>query len=88
MVYTLTVHLYANDDPASIEKIKAKLIEAARVYRKDKETIDWLVMQDVHDPRAFTIVERFEQESVIISSIVPTPLSLKWLWKGSTKNSL
>ena len=64
MVYPLTVHLYANDDPASIDKIKAKLVEAARVYRKDKETIDWLVMQDVHDPRAFTIVERFEQESV------------------------
>ncbi len=64
MVYTLTVHLYANDKPDSIERIKAKLIEAARVYRKDKETVDWLVMQDVHDPRAFTIVERFEQESV------------------------
>ncbi|RYP91333.1 hypothetical protein DL770_002567 [Monosporascus sp. CRB-9-2] len=63
MVYTLTVHLYANDDPESIEKIKLKLIEAARVYRQDKETIDWLVMQDVHDPRAFTIVERFEKES-------------------------
>lgn len=64
MVYTLTVHLYANDDPESIEKIKLKLIEAARVYRKDKETVDWFVMQDVHDPRAFTVVERFEQESV------------------------
>lgn len=64
MVYTLTVHLYANDKPDSIERIKAKLIEAARVYRKDKETVDWIVMQDVHDPRAFTIVERFEQESV------------------------
>ncbi|RYP47205.1 hypothetical protein DL768_006681 [Monosporascus sp. mg162] len=63
MVYTLTVHLYANEDPESIEKIKLKLIEAARVYRQDKETIDWLVMQDVHDPRAFTIVERFEKES-------------------------
>jgi hypothetical protein len=63
-MYTLTVHLYANEDPASIDKIKAKLIEAARVYRQDKETADWLVMQDVHDPRAFTIVERFEQESV------------------------
>ncbi|RYP74872.1 hypothetical protein DL771_002793 [Monosporascus sp. 5C6A] len=63
MVYTLTVHLYASDDPESIEKIKLKLIEAARVYRQDKETIDWLVMQDVHDPRAFTIVERFEKES-------------------------
>ncbi|KAF8864474.1 hypothetical protein BDZ45DRAFT_614166 [Acephala macrosclerotiorum] len=63
MVYTLTVHLYANDKPDSIERIKAKLIEAARIYRKDKETIDWLVMQDVHDPRAFSIVERFENES-------------------------
>ncbi|PMD13894.1 hypothetical protein NA56DRAFT_651357 [Hyaloscypha hepaticicola] len=63
MVYTLTVHLYANDKLDSIERIKAKLIEAARIYRKDKETIDWLVMQDVHDPRAFTIVERFENES-------------------------
>ncbi|KAL2066588.1 hypothetical protein VTL71DRAFT_2659 [Oculimacula yallundae] len=63
MVYTLTVHLYANEKPDSIERIKAKLIEAARVYRKDKETVDWLVMQDVHDPRAFTIVERFENES-------------------------
>jgi len=64
MVYTLTVHLYANDKPESIERIKAKLIEAARIYRKDKETIDWIVMQDVHDSRAFTIVERFENEGV------------------------
>lgn len=64
MVYTLSVHLYANDDAESIEKLRLKLIEAARIYRQDKETIDWLVMQDVHDPRAFTIVERFENESV------------------------
>src|SRR6266536_1028915 len=72
MVYTLTVHLYANDKPDSIDRIKAKLIEAARIYRKDKETIDWLVMQDVHDPRAFTIVERFENEGV--RSAIFTPL--------------
>ena len=72
MVYTLTVHLYANEKPDSIDRIKAKLIEAARIYRKDKETIDWLVMQDVHDPRAFTIVERFENEGVC--SAVFTPL--------------
>lgn len=52
------------DKPESIERIKAKLIEAARVYRQDKETVDWIVMQDVHDPRAFTIVERFENEGV------------------------
>lgn len=69
MVYTLTVHLYANSKPESIERLKAKLVEAARVYRKDKETVDWLVMQDVHDPRAFTIVERFENESVRICSL-------------------
>ncbi|KAK6825143.1 hypothetical protein PG990_003512 [Apiospora arundinis] len=63
MVYTLTVHMYAKDDAECIEKLKLKLIEAARVYRNDKETVDWFVMQDVHDPRAFTVVERFEQES-------------------------
>jgi hypothetical protein len=56
------------------------LIEAARVYRKDKETVDWIVMQDVHDPRAFTIVERFEQESVSLivyanHALSPPPLS-------------
>lgn len=64
MVYTLTVHLYANDKPESITRLKAKLIEASRIYSKDKETVEWLVMQDVHDPRAFTIVERFENEGV------------------------
>ncbi|KAK7921082.1 hypothetical protein PG985_009104 [Apiospora marii] len=63
MVYTLTVHMYAKDDAECIEKLKLKLIEAARVYRNDKETVDWFVMQDVKDPRAFTVVERFEQES-------------------------
>ena len=66
MVYTLTVHLHANDDPASVEKIKLKLIEAARVYRQDKETVDWFVMQDVNDPRSFSVVERFEKESVSV----------------------
>ncbi|KAG7123226.1 hypothetical protein HYQ45_014031 [Verticillium longisporum] len=63
MVYTIIVHLYANDHPDSIDRIKAKLIEASRVYVNDRETVNWFVMQDVHDPRAFTIVERFEQES-------------------------
>lgn len=46
--------------------MKLKLIEASRVYSKDRETVDWHVMQDVHDPRKFTIVERFEKESVRI----------------------
>jgi hypothetical protein len=64
MIYTITVHLYTNTHPDSIPRLKAKLVEAARVYRQDRETVDWFVMQDVHDPRAFTIVERFETEAV------------------------
>ena len=44
--------------------MKRKLIEAARVYRKDKETLSWDVMQDVSDERRFTIVERFVGEGV------------------------
>ena len=64
MVYTLVCHLYCKDDEACILKVKNKLIEAARIYRKDKETVAWEVMQNVHDPRKFTIVERFENEGV------------------------
>lgn len=64
MVYTITVHLRANDDPASVDKLKAKLIEASRVYSKDKETLSWFVMQSTADPRDFTIVERYENEGV------------------------
>lgn len=64
MVYTITVHLHANDDPASVEKLKAKLTEASRVYSNDKETISWFVMQSTSDPRDFTIVERYENEGV------------------------
>ncbi|KAK7429306.1 hypothetical protein QQZ08_004118 [Neonectria magnoliae] len=63
MVYTIVVHLYAKADEESIAKLSAKLIEASRVYSQDKETISWFVMQDIKDPRAFTIVERYEQES-------------------------
>ncbi len=64
MVYTIVAHLYTKPDATSIEKVKNKLVEAAQIYRKDKETIQWEVMQDVTDPRAFTVVERYERESV------------------------
>lgn len=64
MVYTIVVHLYAKDDDECIARLNAKLIEASRVYSQDKETISWFVMQDFKDRRAFTIVERYEQESV------------------------
>ncbi|KAG8164532.1 hypothetical protein KVR01_006450 [Diaporthe batatas] len=63
MVYVITVHLHANDHPDSVDKIKAKLIEASRVYSKDKETLSWFVSQSTSDPRDFTIVERYEKES-------------------------
>ena len=64
MVYTIVVHLYAKDDEESLKKLTAKLIEASRVYSQDKETLSWHVMQSTSDKRAFTIVERYEQESV------------------------
>jgi quinol monooxygenase YgiN len=64
MVYTITVHLYTKDDPEAIRKVHDKLVEASAVYTKDQETLSWFVMQDHKDPRAFTIVERYEQESV------------------------
>ncbi|CAI6341054.1 unnamed protein product [Periconia digitata] len=63
MVYTIVVHLYAKADSASISKLKAKLVEASGVYSKDRETLSWFVMQDVHDERKFTIVERYLKES-------------------------
>jgi hypothetical protein len=69
MVYTLTVHLTAKSDPACIAKLKNKLIEASRVYSQDKETVSWFVMQSVFDSREFTIVERYEKESV--STAIP-----------------
>ena len=64
MVYTIVVHLYANNSVEDIEKLRTKLIEASQMYSKDKETLSWFVMQDHQDPRAFSIVERYEQESV------------------------
>ena len=64
MVYTLVCHLYCKDDESCISKVKNKLLEASRIYRKDRETMDWIVMQNVHDPRRFSIVERFENEGV------------------------
>ncbi|RSH81199.1 uncharacterized protein EHS24_008636 [Apiotrichum porosum] len=60
MVYTIVVHLQSKPD--TVDKLKAKLIEAAGVYRKDKETLDWHVMQDPKDATKFCIVERYLNE--------------------------
>ncbi|KAJ7505553.1 hypothetical protein B0H11DRAFT_2220978 [Mycena galericulata] len=63
MVYTLVVHMHAKEGADVEQKIRNKLIEASQVYSKDRGTIDWFVMQDEKDPRAWSIVERYEQES-------------------------
>ncbi|KAK8853166.1 hypothetical protein IAR55_003867 [Kwoniella newhampshirensis] len=61
MVYTIVVHLQALPD--HVAEVKEKLKEASEVYRKDRETIDWFVMQDPKDETKFCIVERYEKES-------------------------
>lgn len=80
MVYTITVHLYAKDDRQCIEKLKNKLIEASQVYSRDKETLSWFVMQSTSDNRAFTIVERYERESVSRVVFLYRPASCYWLY--------
>ncbi|KAH9861470.1 hypothetical protein J1614_011217 [Plenodomus biglobosus] len=62
MVYTIIVHLLAKNDSASIDKLRAKLVEASQVYSRDRETLSWYVMQDFEEPRRFTIVERYVGE--------------------------
>lgn len=76
MVYTIVVHLYTKDSAESISKLHNKLLEASEVYSKDHETISWLVMQDHQDKRAFTIVERYEYESVCRSHPLSRMLSI------------
>ncbi|KAJ7701862.1 hypothetical protein B0H17DRAFT_1128079 [Mycena rosella] len=65
MVYTFVVHLYAKEGKEVEEKIRAKLNEASQVYLKDEGTLSWFVMQDEKDPRAWCIVERYEQQSSV-----------------------
>lgn len=80
MVYTIIVHLYAKADEESISKLKAKLVEASQVYSKDKETLSWFVMQDTVDPRKFSIVERYQQESVRLSLVAEKGASLECMY--------
>ncbi|CAO1619389.1 unnamed protein product [Parajaminaea phylloscopi] len=61
MVYTLICHVEVK--PGFEQKMVDKLRESSAIYKKDKETIDWLVHQDEKDPKKFAIVERFEHES-------------------------
>ncbi|CAF4078630.1 unnamed protein product, partial [Adineta steineri] len=61
------IHLAVKSE--HVDKVKAKLIEASRVYAKDKGTIDWFVSQDAVDPTKFAIVERYEQQSDVQTHI-------------------
>ncbi|KAJ6591208.1 hypothetical protein DFH09DRAFT_1306831 [Mycena vulgaris] len=63
MVYTVVVHLYAKEGKEVEEKLRNTLHEASQAYLKDQETLSWFVMQNRKDPRAWCIVERYEQES-------------------------
>lgn len=87
MVYTIVVHLYAKNSAESISKLHDKLVEASNVYSKDQETISWFVMQDNQDKRAFTIVERYEHESVRRSFLLLRMLSAA-LKMGRRRNVL
>ena len=54
--------LRSKPDTECIQKLHAKLLEASAIYSKDHETLAWFVMQSVHDPQDFTIVERYLHE--------------------------
>lgn len=51
MVFTIIVHLTVKEE--HVDKVKAKLIEASRVYANDKGTIDWFVSQGKNQPSSF-----------------------------------
>ncbi|KAF8211820.1 hypothetical protein K438DRAFT_1808020 [Mycena galopus ATCC 62051] len=68
MVYTIIAHLYTQ--PGKEAEMKNVLVEAARIFSKDKGTIAWFVMQDEKDPTAWATVERYENEGV---SSTPMP---------------
>ncbi|WWC63879.1 uncharacterized protein I303_106484 [Kwoniella dejecticola CBS 10117] len=46
-----------------VDSIKSKLLHAAAIYRKDPETVEWNVQQDLTDPKKITLVEKYERES-------------------------
>ncbi|WVW79528.1 hypothetical protein I302_101497 [Kwoniella bestiolae CBS 10118] len=46
-----------------VDEIKSKLLDAAAIYRKDPETLEWNVQQDLTDHTKITLVEKYERES-------------------------
>ncbi|CAH0475628.1 unnamed protein product [Peronospora belbahrii] len=65
MVYTIIVNLYAKDGKDVEEKLRAKLAEASKTYSKDASVLGWHVLQNTSDPRKWTLVERYDQESSV-----------------------
>ncbi|KAF4036492.1 ABM domain-containing protein [Phytophthora infestans] len=71
MVFTVIVSLYAKDGVE--DQLRAKLAEAAHHNAKDPSVLGWHPMQSASDPRKWTIVERYDQESVrICCCFLPT----------------
>jgi quinol monooxygenase YgiN len=46
--------------------MRATLKTAKETYLKDPGTLNWFIMQDPKDSAAWSIVERYEDEAVII----------------------
>ncbi|OCF79072.1 hypothetical protein I204_01017 [Kwoniella mangroviensis CBS 8886] len=61
MVYIVVV--FVEVKPESIEAVKTRMSEAAKIYEKDPETLEFSLRQDINNPQRFTIVERYERES-------------------------
>ncbi|WRT69203.1 uncharacterized protein IL334_006187 [Kwoniella shivajii] len=49
--------------PEKVEDFKSRLLEAAATYRKDPETVDWTVQQDLENANKFVLIEKYEKES-------------------------
>ena len=63
-----------------IEKLRVNLIDASQTYGKEQETISWFVMQDHQDARAFSLVKRYEEESVYIQILTVQIVKSRLCW--------
>ncbi|WVW79513.1 hypothetical protein I302_101482 [Kwoniella bestiolae CBS 10118] len=86
MVYIVVV--FVEVKPESIEAVKKRLSEAAKIYEKDPETLEWSLRQDVSNPQRFTIIERYERESSLTEIHKKNPIfpeTVAWLREQVTK---
>ncbi|POM79422.1 Antibiotic biosynthesis monooxygenase [Phytophthora palmivora] len=74
MALTIIVNLYAKDGVE--EQVRAKLAEGAKIFSNKEEGVQaWYPLQSTTDSRKWSIVERYDDESVRIISLsaVHTP---------------